>query len=111
MLSINIFGSPTATPSTGSGCFLRSAPLTATRNPIQYSFLTGIGGKGVMPGRPDDTFGIGFARTQFSNDLVPLLRQQFNLGLQREDAVEMYYNAAITQWLNGLRTYKLLNPA
>ena len=31
---------------------------------------------------------------------MPLLRQQLNLGLQREDAIEMYYNVAVTQWLN-----------
>jgi porin len=50
----------------------------------------------VAPGRPDDSFGIGLARTQFSSALLPFLRQQFNLGLQREDAIEMYYNMAIT---------------
>ena len=31
-------------------------------------------------------------RTQFSNDFVPFLRQRLNLGLQHEDAIEMYYN-------------------
>ena len=61
----------------------------------------GIGGKGVVPGRPLDTFGIGWARTEFSNNFVPFLRQQLGLGLNREDAVEMYYNASITRWLNA----------
>jgi porin len=54
----------------------------------------------VVPGRPDDSFGFGLVRTQFSNSFLPLLRQQFNLGLQREDAIEMYYNMAITPWMN-----------
>jgi carbohydrate-selective porin OprB len=31
---------------------------------------------------------------------APFLRQQFNLGLQREDAIEMYYNMAVTPWMN-----------
>jgi porin len=80
--------------------FSRSGLPTGTRDPIQYAFLAGIGGKGVVPGRPDDSFGFGLARTQFSSSFVPFLRQQFNLGLQREDAIEMYYNAAITSWMN-----------
>jgi porin len=79
-------------------------------NPIQYSFITGIGGKGVVPGRPDDTFGLGVARTQFSSAFVPFLRQQLNLGLQREDAIEMYYNAALTQWLNLTADLQIINP-
>ena len=79
-------------------------------NPIQYSFITGIGGKGVVPGRPDDTFGLGVARTQFSSAFVPFLRQQLNLGLQREDAVEIYYNAAVTQWLNVTSDLQIIGP-
>jgi porin len=54
----------------------------------------------VLPGRPEDSFGFGLARTQFSSSFVPFLRQQFNLGLQREDAIEMYYNAAIAPWMD-----------
>ena len=73
------FWQPDGDPKHGVGLFFAFGASDGNPNPIKYSFLTGIGGKGVMPGRPDDTFGIGFARTQFSNDLVPLLRQQFNL--------------------------------
>jgi porin len=32
---------------------------------------------------------------------VPFLRQRLNLGLDQEDAVEMYYNFSITKWLNA----------
>jgi porin len=41
---------------------------------------------------------------------VPFLRQQFNLGLQREDAIEMYYNAALTQWLNVTGDLQIIGP-
>ena len=78
-------------------------------NPIKYSFLTGLGGKGVAPGRPDDSFGIGIARTQFSSDFVPFLRQQLNLGLQ-QDALEMYYSISVTQWLNVTADVQVINP-
>ena len=55
---------------------------------------------GVVPGRPRDTFGIGWARTQLSDNFVPFLRQRLDLGLDEEDAIEMYYNASITPWLS-----------
>jgi porin len=52
----------------------------------------------VVPGRPDDSFGVGVARPNSVARFVPFLREQFNL--QHEDAIEMYYIAAITQQLN-----------
>jgi porin len=64
----------------------------------------------VVPGRPLDTFGIGWARTQFSENLVPFLRQTLNLGLDHEDAIEMYYNASITRWLNVSLDLQVINP-
>jgi porin len=97
-------------PNHGIGLFFGFGASDGNPNPIQYSFLTGIGGKGVVPGRPGDTFGLGFARTQFSSAFVPFLRQQLNLGLQREDAIEMYYNAAVTQWLNVTADLQIVGP-
>lgn len=94
------FWQPGGDPKHGVGVFFAFGASDGNPDPIQYAFLAGIGGKGVMPGRPDDTFGIGLARTQFSSSFVPFLRQQFNLGLQREDAIETYYNAAVTGWMN-----------
>jgi porin len=99
-----------APPKHGIGLFFRFGASDGNPNPIQYSFITGIGGKGVVPGRPDDTFGLGVTRTQFSSAFVPFLRQQLNLGLQREDAIEMYYNAALTQWLNFTADLQIINP-
>jgi porin len=104
------FWQPDGNPNHGIGLFFGFGASDGNPNPIQYSFITGIGGKGVVPGRPDDTFGLGVARTQFSSAFVPFLRQQLNLGLQREDAIEMYYNAALTQWLNLTADLQIINP-
>jgi porin len=104
------FWQPTGDPKRGIGLFFGFGASDGNPNPIQYSFLTGIGGKGVAPGRPDDTFGIGFVRTEFSSDFVPFLRQQLNLGLKHEDAIEMYYNAAITPWLSATTDLQIINP-
>jgi porin len=94
------FWQPDGDPKHGVGVFFAFGASDGNPDPIQYAYLAGIGGKGVVPGRPDDSFGIGLARTQFSGSFLPFERQQFNLGLQREDAIEMYYNMAITPWMN-----------
>ena len=94
------FWQPDRNPKHGVGVFFGFGASDGNPDPIRYAFVAGIGGKGVAPGRPDDSFGFGLARTQFSDRFLPFLRQQFNLGLQREDALEMYYNAAITGWMN-----------
>ena len=36
--------------------------------------------------------------------------QQLNLGLHHEDTVEMYYNAALTPWLNATADLQIVNP-
>ena len=66
---------------------------------------------GIVPGRPQDSFGIGWAHTQLSGNFVPFLRQQLDLGLQKEDAVELYYNSAITKWLTATLDLQIISPA
>jgi porin len=80
------FWHPDGNPNHEVGIFFAFGASDGNPDPIQYAYLAGIGGKGVMPGRPEGSFGIDVARTQFSSSLLPFLRQQFNLGLQREDA-------------------------
>ena len=70
----------------------------------------GIGGNGVVPGRPRDSFGFGWARTDFSDNFVPFLRQRLDLGLKHEDAIEMYYNASVTAWLDVTLDLQIIDP-
>jgi porin len=105
------FWQPDGDPKHGVGIFFGFGASDGNPDPIQYAFLAGIGGKGVVPGRPDNSFGFGLARTQFSNSFLPFLRQQFNLGLQRADAIEMYYNMAITPWMNLTSDLQIVDSA
>jgi porin len=101
---------PRGDPTRGIGVFFSFGASDGNPTPIKYAFAAGIGGKGVAPSRADDSFGIGLARTQFSGDLVPFLRQRLDLGLVREDAIEMYYNAAVTRWLDATADLQIVNP-
>jgi porin len=104
------FWQPDGNPHHGIGVFFAFGASDGNPNPIHYSYLGGIGGKGVVPGRPDDTFGLALARTQYSGAFLPFLRQQLNLGLQKEDALEVYYNISVTQWLNVTANLQVVNP-
>ena len=103
--------SPKGQPDKGIGAFFRFGISDGIANPIKYAYNVGLGGKGIVPGRPADTFGIGWARTQMSDNFIPFLRQRLNLGLDKEDAVEMYYNVAITKWLTATVDLQIIDPA
>ncbi len=103
--------SPEGQPDKGIGAFFRFGISDGIANPIKYAYNVGLGGKGIVPGRPADSFGVGWARTQMSSNFVPFLRQRLNLGLDKEDAVEMYYNFSITKWLNATLDLQVIDPA
>ena len=103
--------SPKGDPKSGIGAFFRFGISDGIANPVKYAYNVGLGGKGIVPGRPMDTFGVGWARTQLSSNFVPFLRQRLNLGLDKEDAVEMYYNFSVTKWLNATLDLQVIDPA
>jgi Carbohydrate-selective porin, OprB family len=65
----------------------------------------------LLSGRPLDTFGIGWARSDYTSNFVPFLHQQLDLGLDHDDVVEMDYNAALTAWLSATLDLQIVNPA
>lgn len=102
---------PTGDHRRGIGMFFSVGVSDGNPNPVKYSYSLGLVGKGVVPCRPRDDFGIGWARTEFSDDFVPYLRHKYDLGLDREDAVELYYNVAVTPWLNVSPNFQVIFPA
>ena len=93
-----------------SAFFISAGASDGNPNPIKWAFLAGVGGKGV-PGRADDSYGIGVARTQLSSAFLPLLRERLGSGLEHEDALEAYYNLAITGWLSVTPDLQVINLA
>jgi porin len=103
--------SPKDQPDKGIGVFFRFGASDGVVNPIKYAYNVGIGGKGIVPGRPSDTFGIGWARTNLSDNLIPFVRRRLRLGFTQEDAVEMYYNCAVTPWLGVTLDLQVVDSA
>jgi porin len=102
---------PAGDPHHGIGVFFSAGASDGNPNPIKYAFLAGLGGKGMVPGRPNDTFGVGVARTQFSSAFIPFLRERLDLGLDHEDSFEAFYNLALTGWLSVTADLQVIDPA
>ena len=88
----------------GLGAFGRIGAGPANTNLVSLFASAGIGGKGLIPGRPYDEFGLGWYHLNFSNDFEETLNRSafltfLNRGefdLKPENGIEVYYNAAIT---------------
>jgi len=81
----------------GIGAFLRFHYAPEDRNLFNIFVSGGITGRGVIPTRPLDRYGVGFYALVQSDDFKnhPILS---NL-LEDEWGMEVFYNLAITPWL------------
>jgi porin len=76
----------------GFGVFARFGVADDDTNPLELGFSVGVGGRGVLPGRPDDLFGVGV----FHNE-VQTRRLTSLLGIQDSyEGFEAFYNIAVT---------------
>lgn len=103
---------PAGNPAGGIGVFFSAGVSDGNPNPVKSSYSAGLVGKGVVPNRPHDQFGIGWARANYSDDFLRELRNlPINLGLDYEDAIELYYNFAVTPWMSVSPSLQVITPA
>jgi porin len=94
----------------GVGIFGRFGASDGDANPIHYFYSIGVGGKGVIPGRTLDEFGIGSYYIDVSNPKFtgPLAERDF---LRDEYGIEAYYNIALTPWMKLTPDIQIIRPA
>jgi porin len=89
-------------PTQGFGIFGRFGISDGKANPVHQFYSFGFGGKGLIPTRGHDRFGIGYYYMKISGNLrdtfPPLLLNR--VGLDHEQGVELFYNIAVTPWLH-----------
>ena len=83
-----------ATNQPGVGLFYRFGIMPKDRTPFNIFLSGGLGGRGVIPGRPHDRMGIGAYAMFASSDL----EDEIIIGDLLEDEVgfDAFYNFAIT---------------
>lgn len=90
----------------GLGLFGRFGASDGVANPVKYFYSIGLGGKGLIPGRPLDQFGIGYAYADVSEGRV-LSR----LNFRDSQGFEAYYNFAVTPWAQLTPDVQVFKPS
>ena len=89
----------------GLGFFLRYGFAHADANEMQHFWSIGCQYQGLLPTRDDDVLGFGFAEGIMGDKL----RAQG--GGSRESVYELYYNAAVNDWLSITPDFQfVVNP-
>lgn len=94
----------------GVGLFGRFGMSDGNPNPVKYLYSAGIGGRGVVPGRPLDSFGIGYYYITVGH---PTFTGPFATRSLRgdEQGGEAYYDVAITPWMKLTSDIQIVRPA
>ena len=94
----------------GVGIYGRFGASDGNPNPIHYFYSIGIGGNGILPGRPLDQFGAGYYYMDISNPKFtgPQGTRSF---LRDEQGFEAYYNCAVTPWMKVTPDIQFVRPA
>jgi len=94
----------------GAGIFARFGASDGNPNPIHYFYSIGVGGDGILPGRPLDQFGVGYYYMGINNPNFtgPLGTRSF---LRDEYGFEGYYNFAVTPWMKLTPDIQVVRPA
>lgn len=77
----------------GLGLFAQVGIADEDTNPITWSFSIGLSGRGTIPGRDADTWGVGY----FYNDLQDLDRDLLQLE-NATSGLEFYYDISLFGW-------------
>jgi porin len=78
----------------GIGLFGRFGISDGEANAIETFYSIGIGGKGIIPERDNDKFGLGYYYTGYSGDLPDFLNMDYAQG------VELFYRIEVTPWFH-----------
>jgi porin len=77
-------------------------------NPIKWSAIFGIAGSSPIPGRKQDTFGIGYYYLGYSDDFKEVAR--LVIPVRDERGLELFYNVGLTPWCHITPDVQVITP-
>lgn len=96
----------------GIGIFGRFGASDGDANPVHYFYSLGLGGKGIVPGRPRDSFGLGGYYIDVSNPTITTVLGSRPFSFLRDEyGLEAYYDAAITPWMHFTPDIQVVRPS
>ena len=90
----------------GIGLFGRVGFSDGVANPVHEFYSGGVGGKGMIPTRKNDQFGIGYYYVHAANARIPQV-----LGFRDSEGFEAYYEIALTPWMHLTPDVQVLSPS
>jgi porin len=90
----------------GMGLFGRLGVSDGDPNPIEYFASVGFGGKGLIPGREQDEFGVGCFYLWLSDDLPDTRVGLLDDGM----GFEVFYNIEVAPWLHVTPDFQIVEP-
>ena len=93
-------------PRQGIGLFGRYGIADEKTNLAKQFFSIGIGGRGIIPGRDKDTFGIWYFYIEQSDELPSI----FDF-YEDSKGVEVFYNIDVTPWLHVTPDFQIIEPS
>jgi len=94
----------------GAGVFGRFGVSDGNPNPMHFFFSFGVGGKGIIPSRPLDRFGIGYYYIDVNSPTFTGLLGREREFLRDEYGFEAFYNIAITPWMQLTPDIQVIRP-
>jgi porin len=93
----------------GLGVYAKAAIADGNPNPIGASFVGGFAGHGIVPSRPDDSFGVGYFYYRFSRDLQDALDPLIEFN--DEQGIEAFYSLTLTPWFRLTADLQVIDPS
>ena len=94
----------------GVGLFGRFGASDGNPNLLHYFYSAGVGGKGLIPERPLDQFGLGYYYLDVQSPT--LSTQRFSRSFLRDEwGFEAYYNVALTPWVLLTPDVQVIGPS
>lgn len=94
----------------GFGFFGRFGVSDGNPNPTKHFISAGLAGKGIVAGRPNDQFGLGWYYINMGNPTLSVLGHLHDF-LRDENGIELYYSYAITPWAILSPDIQFVRPA
>ncbi|HNR39441.1 MAG TPA: carbohydrate porin [Acidobacteriota bacterium] len=95
-----------SSPNRGFGVFGRFGLGNPVTNKTSAFYSFGLGGRGMWPGRPADSFGVGYFYDTTSKRVPPEIRTL----LRNERGFEAYYNLGLKPWLELTLDLQVVTP-
>lgn len=93
----------------GIGIFARWGASDGNPNPAHYFYSAGVGVNGMIPGRPRDTFGIGYYYLDINPLKITGASGTREVG-RDEQGVEVFYNVAVVPGVRLTPDVQVIRP-